>query len=237
MKKIEIEIVKKIEIEIKLEINFYDSFFFGGGTGSGKIQSYLLRDVNGYPYISGSALKGCIAEYAAALSNLVPGSSNQERIFGTGGVKQGCMYFENGTLKNKSDYFGLQDSFTELRTGVSISSYTKAKKEGHLFTMETSGQSGSMTFESSIYGFLEKETYQDDVACLVAASRLIFALGGRRSAGLGWLETPIKCSVFQGERPFEEKQLGEETSKRKSIESKDINQWIENWIGGKRCTK
>ena len=71
--------MKKVEVEIKLDINFYNSFFFGGGTGSGEIQSYLLRDIRGLPYISGAALKGCIAEYAFALSQIVPEFNNGEK--------------------------------------------------------------------------------------------------------------------------------------------------------------
>lgn len=222
--------MKKLEMEIKLKIKFYNSFFFGGGTGIGEIQSYLLCNANGHPYISGAALKGCIAEYANALLNLVPKYKNQEKLFGIGGVQQGSIYFENANLVKKAEYLELQGNFKELRTGISINPYTRVKKEGHLFTMETSGQGGSMVFESSIYGFLDEETYKEDVACLISSIRLIFALGGRRSAGLGWLETPIECEVFEGER-----QLGKET--QRLIASKEINEWIRKWIGGKGCIK
>lgn len=220
--------MKKIETEIKLKIKFYDSFFFGGGTGIGEIQSYLLRDMNGLPYISGAALKGCIAEYAAALSQLVPEFNNGEKLFGTGGVQQGSMYFENGNLVKEESYYGLQESFMGLRTGVSISRYTKAKKEGQLYTMEVGGAGGEMVFESSIYGFLDENTYQKDIACLVAAARLIYALGGKRSAGLGWLQSPIECKVLTGKRGQQEGDF-----KQQLIEPDDINQWIKDWIGGK----
>lgn len=215
--------MKKVEIEIRLRIKFYDSFFFGGGTGSGEIQSYLLRDIGGLPYISGAALKGCIAEYAAALSQIIPKCSNGKKIFGTGGVKQGCMYFENGKLVKREDYYGLQESFMELRTGVSISSYTRAKRDGHLYTMELSGLGGYMVFESSITGFLDEDTYQRDIAYLVAAVRLIYALGGKRSAGLGWLKEQIGCEVYKI-LEGEQKEL---------VKSTDVNQWIKDWIGGK----
>ena len=215
--------MKKVEVEIKLRIKFYDSFFFGGGTGNGEIQSYLLRDIGGLPYISGAALKGCIAEYAAALSQIIPEFSNGEKIFGTGGVKQGCMYFENGKLIKREDYYGLQESFMELRTGVSISSYTRAKRDGHLYTMELSGLGGYMVFESSITGFLDEDTYQKDIAYLVAAVRLIYALGGKRSAGLGWLKEQIGCEVYKISEG-EQKEL---------VKSTDVNQWIKDWIGGK----
>ena len=52
----------KIKVKIKLEIGFYDSFFFGGGNGLGEIQSYMQKDIQGLPYISGSALKGSMVK-------------------------------------------------------------------------------------------------------------------------------------------------------------------------------
>lgn len=61
----------KIKVKIKLEIGFYDSFFFGGGNGLGEIQSYMQKDIQGLPYISGSALKGSMAAYAAVLSDFL----------------------------------------------------------------------------------------------------------------------------------------------------------------------
>lgn len=218
--------MRKTEIEIRLTIRFRDSFFFGGGTGTGEIQSYLLRDMEGFPYISGAALKGCIAEYAQALSQLVPGFDHNEEIFGVGGVRQGSMYFENGYLINKPEYADMQESLLELRTGVSISRYTKAKKEGYLYTVQLGG--GKTAFQSSIHGFLDPETYQKDIACLVAAIRLVYALGGKRSSGLGWLCSPIECQVWKGER-------GQETggSKQELIDSGEVNRWIEDWVGGK----
>ncbi|MCI8746366.1 MAG: hypothetical protein HFH67_00650 [Lachnospiraceae bacterium] len=215
--------MKKVEVEIKLNINFYNSFFFGGGTGSGEIQSYLLRDIRGLPYISGAALKGCISEYAFALSQIVPEFNNGERIFGTSGVKQGCLYFEDGKLIKSEGYYGLQESLMELRTGVSISNYTKAKKDGHLYTMELSGLGGYMVFESNITGFLDENTYQKDIAHLVASIRLIYALGGRRSAGLGWLKEPAVCEVH--------KITGD--GRRELVKLTDVNKWIKDWIGGK----
>lgn len=224
--------MKKVEIEIQLVIKFYDSFFFGGGTGNGEIQSYLMRDINGLPYVSGAALKGCIAEYAAALSKLVPAFDNGEKIFGKGGVQQGSIYFENGRLVREDDYNDLQDSLMEIRTGVSISRYTKAKKEGQLYTMELSGLGGKMAFQSSIHGFLEEDTCQRDIAYLVAAIRLIFSLGGKRSSGLGWLQEPIECHVKIGQRGY-----GTESSNQEQIKTEDINQWIDDWIGGRKCTK
>ena len=226
--------MKKIEFEMKLFIKFYDVFFVGGGNGSGEIQSYLMRDINRFPYISGAALKGCIAEYAAMLSQLIPDFNHHEQLFGIGGVKQGSLYFENGNLTSESAslYSGMQENITELRTGVSISHYTGTKRDGHLYTMELSGMGGGLTFESSIYGFLDESCFEKDIAYLVASARMIFALGGRRTAGLGWLKSPIECQVLTGNR---EPYSG--TAEQTLIGSDVINKWIRHWMGGTKCTE
>ena len=226
--------MNKVEFEIKLFIKFYNVFFFGGGNGNGEIQSYLLRDINKFPYISGAALKGCIAEYAAALSLLCPKFDHHEQLFGTGGVKQGSLYFENGNMTPESSslYSGMQQNITEFRTGVSISRYTGVKKERQLYTMELSGMGGNMTFESSIYGFLDEDSFEKDIAYLVASARMIFALGGKRTAGLGWLEAPIECQVLTGTREPEP-----ETESQTQIEPDVIDQWIRHWMEGITCTK
>ena len=219
--------MKKVEIEIQLLIKFYDSFFFGGGTGRGEIQSYLLKDIYGFPYISGSALKGCIAEYAAALSELVPAFNNGEKIFGTAGMQQGSMVFENGILVEKSDYYDLQESLVEVRTGVSINRYTRAKAEGQLYTMETCGLGGKLVFQSSIHGFLDEDTFQRDVAHLVAAIRLIYSMGGKCTSGMGWLHETVTCCVKKGQRGYDAN-----SSQQELIETEEINQWIRDQIGG-----
>ena len=128
----------------------------------------------------------------------------------------------------EDDYNDLHDSLTEVRTGISINRYTKVNKEGQLYKMELSGLGGKMTFQSSIHGFLDENTYQKDIAYLVAAIRLIFSLGGKRSSGLGWLQEPIECHVKKGQRGY-----SAETSEQELIKKEDIDQWIADWIGGK----
>ena len=44
---------------------------------------------------------------------------------------------------------------------------------------------------------MDADTYQRDIAHIIAAVRMIFAMGGRRSAGLGWLRCPIQCQVVK----------------------------------------
>ena len=208
----------KIKVKIKLEIGFYDSFFFGGGNGLGEIQSYMKKDIQGLPYISGSALEGSMAAYAAVLSDFFKSGKRRTILFGTGGNAKGILYFENGKLEEKEAYEEMSGQTFGYKTQVSINPYTGTKSYKKLHTIETGGMGGLMRFQSSIHGYMEEETYKEDIAYILATVRMIFALGGRRSSGLGWLNEPIACSVYCGDnRKFP---VGEE----------EIRQWMEEGI-------
>lgn len=208
--------MRKLDVQIALQINFYDNFFIGGGRGSGNIHAYALKDINGNPYIPASALKGCISQCAYGLESFFEGVDAMQ-LFGKGGTHHGILYIDNAKLMHGEKYKGMEGHLYDYRTGVSISRYTKAKKEGNLRTIETSGIGGEMVFESNIQGFLREDTYQKEVALLISSIRLLFALGGGRSAGMGWLKEPIRCNVrVDGEQ----------------IQEEEVN----NWIGGGLCT-
>ena len=208
--------MKKIKVNIKLEIRFFDSFFFGGGNGLGEIQSYLQKDIQGHPYISGSALKGIMSEYTAVLSDFFKSANRRNLLFGSGGNAKGLLYFENGRLEEK--YEELTELLSGYKTQVSINPYTGAKSDKKLHTIETGGAGGILVFQSSIHGYLEEQTYKEDVAYILAAVHMIFALGGRRSSGLGWLSEPIVCSVYCGDN--QEIPVGQE----------EIRQWMEEGV-------
>lgn len=206
----------KVDVRIELFIQFYNNFFIGGGTENGSAHSYLLRDTNSLPYIPASTLKGCISQCAASINNFFT-DVNLDYLFGKSGNQHGVLYFEHGKLINEKEYAELKSYLTDFSTGVKISRYTKTKRNGQLYTRETSGYGGEMIFQSQVQGFLTDENYQNEITCLVGAIRFLFAIGGGRSAGLGWLKKPIFCKVFIDEEEVSEEKINE-------------------WIGGIRCT-
>jgi CRISPR/Cas system CSM-associated protein Csm3 (group 7 of RAMP superfamily) len=191
----------KVELRIELRIQFYNNFYIGGGTGNGNIQAYLLRDFKGLPYIPAATLKGCIAQSACTLSECFKGI-DCDYLFGKAGNQHGCLYFENGKLEQEELFDTMAAKLIDLKTGIQISRVTKTNRAGQLYTMETSGQGGAMIYGGAIQGFLLPEEYQRNVQFLVAAIRFIFALGGSRSAGLGWLARPIQCIVYKDGQQF-----------------------------------
>ena len=132
----------KIKVKIKLEIGFYDSFFFGGGNGLGEIQSYMQKDIQGLPYISGSALKGSMAAYAAVLSDFFKSGKRRTILFGTGGNAKGILYFENGKLEEKEAYEEMSGQTFGYKTQVSINPYTGTKSYKKLQIGNKSFQNG-----------------------------------------------------------------------------------------------
>lgn len=209
--------MSKVEIKIELKIKFYNMFFFGGGSGAGNMHSYLLRDMEGFPYISGAALKGCISDYVSALGDFYPQLTRSGKaLFGTGGLRAGRLYFSNGELEDKDTYRHMQGLYTLFKTGIAMNNYTHSKKEGGLYTVEAGGQTGTMVFASTISGFLDSDDYKELLALLISAIRMIFALGGKRSSGFGWLASPVDCAVYID---------------HVKLPSEEINQWI----GGALC--
>lgn len=204
----------KIDVRIELMIQFYNNFYIGGGSGTGMIHSYLLKDVNGLPYIPASTIKGYISQSAGSLVHFFP-NINKELLFGRGGTQRGILYFENGKLINEKEYQEMKSSLIDLKTGISISQYTRTNRTGQLYTMETTGQGGTMKYKSQIQGFLSDDKYKEQIAFLVSAVRFIIAIGGKRSTGLGWLTNSIKCDVF-----LDDEKISAET----------IDKWVEEAI-------
>ena len=170
--------MQKVEIRISLSLKFYNEYFTGGGKGTGHVQGYLLRDALGFPYIPASLLKGNVSHNARMISSFFP-KADASLLFGGAGVKKGILYFDDAVWKGTGNPY----QFTDYRTSVTISRYTKTNQQGLLHTIETAGDGGGMIFAGAIQGFLPN--YEENTALLVTSLQLLYALGGSRSRGLG----------------------------------------------------
>ncbi len=197
--------MEKVDVKIELTIRFYNSFFIGGGRSIGGVQAYLLRDAHDLPCIPASSIKGCIAQSAQVLSDNYAYGKYLKLLFGEEGVRHGMLHFSDGEMMNRKQYDGNHLYLIDHKTGIKINRHTKTKSEKHFYTRETSGQGGMMEYKSHIQGFLPKEDYPSITTFLLAAIRFLFAIGGGRSSGLGWLDEPICCKCFiNGEEQSQE---------------------------------
>lgn len=198
----------KVNVRIELSIEFYNNFFIGGGIGDGNINSYILKNAEGYPYIPASTIKGVISQYAQRIRNILD-YKNIDILFGKSNNSLGLLYFRNGVLEDKEDYNSIKSMLFKLKTGIKIDPFFKTAEKGHLRTIEVSGE--NIRFISEIQGYIKEEDYKSDVAFIVSIIKIIPALGGRVSSGLGWLKKHIGYKVFINE---------------KDITSEEINRWI-----------
>ncbi|MDK9694137.1 MAG: RAMP superfamily CRISPR-associated protein [Sulfurimonas sp.] len=81
---------------LKYQLKFYDYWHISSGLSAGaKLDSTVIKDDNGLPYVAGKIIKGLSREMAELLEN----SDNFiKECFGGEGVDMGRCYFSNATL-------------------------------------------------------------------------------------------------------------------------------------------
>lgn len=197
----------KSDVRVTVTLRFYNEYYTGGGKGAGIIQSYLLRDIHGRPYLPASLLKGCLRHNATRLQPFFPGAQGVVgALFGEPGISKAILYFENAPLRHYEDIAPVH--LLEKRTGIAIRRQTRKALDKHLFTMETSGSAGAMEFQAEIQGYVP--ACERALPLLYASIRFLKTMGGGKSRGLGWLAEPPRCDI---------------TVDGKSIETSEIGQW------------
>jgi CRISPR-associated protein Csm3 len=185
------------------------NFFTGGGNGNGYIDSYLLKDAEGKPYIPGSLIKGKLRYYSEMIANTenndelacklsVNHNQNYKEdnpecrcsvciIYGWQGNKKGFLTFYDAKINSNSLY----ENVVKTRTGTKVDRYLKTVVKGALYTVETTVD--NLVFEGTISGYLPEKTYKKDIFLLGASFNMIDSIGGNQSRGFG----------FVGDKSFE----------------------------------
>ena len=111
-----------------------------------------------------------------------------------------CQLFGNPSLPSKLQFSDLvctadPDSISEvLRPGVTINRRRSTAEEKKLYFLETSPANAALAFKGTIT--LAPNTPSFAKALILAALQHIHALGGSKSAGLGWLHW--EPEIFKG---------------------------------------
>lgn len=79
---------------MKYKVEFFDFWHLGSGTSAGtSLDSLVVKDENGLPYVPGKTIKGLMKEMVIVIEpNLIA------KIFGVEGSMMGSSYFSNATL-------------------------------------------------------------------------------------------------------------------------------------------
>lgn len=191
--------------EILATITTRTPLHIGSGAQQGTLaQRGLLKDRDGWPYIPATSLKGklrhAVEQIAATLPAggrvLDPHENRMRRpadavtlLFGAPWLP-GLVIFENFYLvgppallefKNKSPV----NPRTTERTGVSINRARRVAEDQRLYRTELFWPGASLVFGGTLRGALT----QAQAGLLVAGLRLIPAMGGGKTGGLGWIST------------------------------------------------
>jgi CRISPR/Cas system CSM-associated protein Csm3 (group 7 of RAMP superfamily) len=159
---------------MKYSITFYDFWHLSSGTSAGPtMDSLVVKDSDGLPYLPGKTLKGLAREMAELLDN-----SKVKTIFGEEGSNIANSYFSNAILDKDT-------------IGYLINNPTLKK---HLFDKVTStkiGENGIAEDKSlreievvvplTLYGIIECE----DEIFITQALEMIKQIGLNRNRGLG----------------------------------------------------
>jgi len=210
-----------MEVMINLEFHPVNSIFIGGGSpapGWG-VDKGTMKRLDGCLVIPGSTLKGrlrnecerialalgediCLAPQPEKMcpQNFLNSRKQADyciicRIFGSP-WHPGRLYFGD-LVWNMPDDWEKKEwkniTKTQVRPGVSISRYLGIKREKKLFFAETSLAGADMMFEGSIEGYLENKQH---LALLLSGLRTLFAVGGIKSRGLGWLVSTSEQQLY-----------------------------------------
>lgn len=200
--------MSRCKVEITMQLQLEAPLHTGVGYGlAGFLDARTLLDAQGYPYIAGSTLKGRLRYYLRRLlpTLSVAGEDKQvvARLFGER-EQAGTLTFTDLRLSDAwlrlfqqmaASGERIGDLLTQQRTNVMLSRLRGVALEQHLFTVET--MPAHFTFTGKIFGYLALDApnpqttiklngadYPRDLALLLAASRALTHLGGRKSRGL-----------------------------------------------------
>lgn len=201
----------KVAIEVRLDL--LSPLHIGVGYGvAGFLDSRVLADADGSPYVPGSSLKGRLRYYLDGLPSAVVGPRDKKsaivNLFGEedrGGSlvfldlkldhdwkRPGSRSLAQGTRAGDLTWLG------ERRTNVMLSRRRGVALERRLFTYEATAE--GVSFRGTISGVVPDEAriiqVQDnvlprDIVFLLLACRSLTHIGGRKSRGLGRAELII----------------------------------------------
>lgn len=208
--------MNKIKVNIKICIDFYNELFIGGGKGNSDIDLYVLKDVNGMPYIPGSTLKGKLRYMTTLVNNIFKQNNNSCKrnegkrcnclvcdLFGDKDNKKGKLNFSNLSLNSDSS-----EDLIHIRNGIAVNRYLGTVYDKSFFKFE-SIQNRNNYFKGEINGYLSEDNYKKQLLLLFLGFSLIETFGGFQSRGLGWLGETKEMKIYVNNREITRADLNE----------------------------
>jgi CRISPR-associated protein Csx10 len=174
-----------MNIKLVFSLKFLSEYHTASGISWGKmVDSALLRDSNGQPFIRGATLAGL---FRTAARELLVSFSNPleilEDIFGSP-VQQKPWAFSNARLLTKVSTSTLDGKeFARVKRGVRINPLLRKAEDKKIFAKEYGV--ANLEFVFKVEQRCRHVAEMDQVALLVVAARIIRGIGGSVNRGAG----------------------------------------------------
>jgi len=199
--------MEKVLLTAKIKLVFRHQYHIGsGGAVAGFVDKHIIRDYKGRLVIPGSTLKGQLRHNAVLILPHLPwyercsGDDHCQciicRNFGKGGYTPGRLFFYD--LVQNSQYDNVV-----IKTGVGINRKTRTGQHKALFMLEAGSSPAIGDDFGGFNGTVEGMVPADDVdrlaGLLYMAFRMIEAIGGEKSRGLGTVDHErSRCDFYIG---------------------------------------
>lgn len=167
---------------LQYRLKFYDYWHISSGLSAGaRLDSTVIKDEEGLPYVAGKIIKGLVREMAELLENH---DSFIKECFGGEGVDMGKCYFSNAALeKNIAAQIttnNLQDNLYDIIASTKIDNSTGVAKDNSLREIE-------VAVPLTLCGEI-RDISDVHVEKMTQALKMIKRMGLNRNRGLGRCE-------------------------------------------------
>ena len=213
-----------MRVRIQVTLHMTNAFNIGTGAMAGSpANKPLVKNRQGLPYIPGSTLKGRLRHACEAVARTqgeqICGSPVPERMcpdseeVGRGQLCPACRLFGSPWYTSPLRFSDLtlispfkpgseaKAIRTNLRHGVSLSRQRRVAEEDLLYTTEVFLPGGQVAFQ----GWVEGNIQDADLTLLQDGLTSLYAVGGRKTGGLGWLKVEaelfLDCLLYTSPSP------------------------------------
>jgi len=170
---------------LKYEVKFLDYWHLSSGLSAGaKLDSSVVKDKDGLPYLSGKTLKGLVREMAELLDD----DAFIKSCFGVEGVDMGRCYFSNVTLSKE-----VQEQIVTNKLQDNLYDEIASTKIENGIAVDNSLREIEVVVPLILYGTID-DVPTDYKEKIIQSLKMIKRMGLNRNRGLGRCEIKVEVA-------------------------------------------
>ena len=165
-------------------ITFYDFWHLASGTSAGvSLDSLVVKDRYGLPYVPGKTLKGLVREHMELLDR-----DGADRILGTEGNGEAKSYFSNATLDSATVSY-LKEN--EMLARHLFDKVTSTRIDSSGIADDKTLREIEVVVPLTLYGTIE--CHADDEKLIAESLMMVKQMGLNRNRGLGRCKVEVSA--------------------------------------------